>query len=534
MDIRSNRADITRRIFWAVSLILFSISGAARAADSLGVETSPDSALSVVLAQLPGSNISLDEAVTLALAHATQANDAKAAVQAARGAARSARGAFDPELFAQILRTDSHLPEASPFAGASLLKLKETDNSVGARILFGFGTRLEASLSGVRLESNSIYTTLNPQYSALGQLKLVQPLLRGFGPGTGAGRSAADHALESATAGYQDAALSVIASVEQNYWDLYAAERDFAVEQIVRDRAAAFLHDTELRAKAGLIGPDQVANASVFLADQEQQLLDRQENLDKISDQLASLIGQRPASPAARYRPSSEPPRNFAFGDIDSLVALTKKSNRSLKAAELQVASIRSLVTGARWNALPSLDLVGSLSTNGLSGTPQVVVSGTDTLTSSFGGGAGEAYKQSLRDNYPTWSIGVRLSYPIGSRLNGGERDRLHGELLRAEQQYIAVQRSVEDQVRVSYRELQNAKRRLEVAETGVKASEEQVRIGLLEYKAGRTTAFEIVRLAADLAAAQQRYSQALVRAAKAAADLRRLTSAGETVPEIS
>jgi outer membrane protein TolC len=57
-----------------------------------------------------------------------------------------------------------------------------------------------------------------------------------------------------------------------------------------------------------------------------------------------------------------------------------------------------------------------------------------------------------------------------------------------------------------------------------VDASLEQVRIGLIEYRNGRTTAFELVRLGADLAAAQQRYSQALVRGAKAAARLRHLT----------
>ncbi|HET7497986.1 MAG TPA: hypothetical protein VFM00_06775, partial [Candidatus Eisenbacteria bacterium] len=68
---------------------------------------------------------------------------------------------------------------------------------------------------------------------------------------------------------------------------------------------------------------------------------------------------------------------------------------------------------------------------------------------------------------------------------------------------------------------------RLDAARRGVAASIEQVRIGVLEYNYGRTTAFELSRLSADLAAAQQRYSQALVRTARAAAQLRYLTSGG-------
>jgi outer membrane protein TolC len=106
-----------------------------------------------------------------------------------------------------------------------------------------------------------------------------------------------------------------------------------------------------------------------------------------------------------------------------------------------------------------------------------------------------------------------------------GERQRLKGEADRAYQQYVAARRGLEEDVRASYRELLHAKKRLEAARTGVEASAEQVRIGMLEYQVGRTTAFELVRLSADLATAQQRYSQALVRAAKAAAELKKLTT---------
>jgi outer membrane protein TolC len=96
-----------------------------------------------------------------------------------------------------------------------------------------------------------------------------------------------------------------------------------------------------------------------------------------------------------------------------------------------------------------------------------------------------------------------------------------------AEQRAIATRRSLEERVRAAYRELEHASKRMETAESGVTASLEQVRIGVLEYRSGRTTAFELTRVAADLATAQQRFSQALVRTAKAYADLRRLTSEG-------
>ena len=74
-----------------------------------------------------------------------------------------------------------------------------------------------------------------------------------------------------------------------------------------RDRAEAFLAETEVRAASGLVGPNQVANARTFLAQQELLLFDRDELLGLRSDQLASLIGVRPESATPQYLPVDEP-----------------------------------------------------------------------------------------------------------------------------------------------------------------------------------------------------------------------------------
>jgi outer membrane protein TolC len=132
---------------------------------------------------------------------------------------------------------------------------------------------------------------------------------------------------------------------------------------------------------------------------------------------------------------------------------------------------------------------------------------------------------QALKRDFPSWSLGVEVTIPIGLRSGFGEQDRLDAEVAIAEQRRIQFARTLEDQVRSSYRELFHGQRRLKAAREGVAAAQEQVRIGLIEFQNGRSTAFELVRLGTDFAAAQQRYSQALVRSAKAAASLRQLTS---------
>jgi outer membrane protein TolC len=133
--------------------------------------------------------------------------------------------------------------------------------------------------------------------------------------------------------------------------------------------------------------------------------------------------------------------------------------------------------------------------------------------------------RQAMKRTYPTWSVGIEVTVPIGLRTGLGEQDRLDAEVIVAEQRQIQQSRIVEEEVRASYRDLLNGKRRLKAAREGVEAAQEQVRIGLIEFQNGRSTAFELVRLGADFAVAQQRYTQALVRSAKGAANLRQLTS---------
>jgi outer membrane protein TolC len=507
---------------------------AASAAELL--ETNPDSTLTVTIQKIEGAPISLDEAQRLALIQATRVREAEAAMRAARGTLRHESGAFDPELFFDAHRPGIDQPTASPFSGgdslpsgASVVRTTQTQASTGARVKLPTGTELSASLLTTKSETNSRFSFLNPEYDTDGVLSVKQPLLKGFGPGAWGDRSAAAREFEGARARYEDAILDVRAQVERTYWDLYAAERDYGVQLIIRNRAQALLDETRLRAGTGLIGPGAVANARVFLAQQEQAALDGEETLDQVSDRIATLIGKRPEPGAPRFKPTNEPPREFTVEPEESLVVRAVRESRELHGAERVLAAARARESGAWWNKLPALDLRGSLGGKGLSGTGRDFINPFTNLPDriNIDGGFDDTWSQVRKRDFPTWSAGLSLSIPIGFRSGAGDHQRLRAEADQAEQQMIATKRSLEERVRAGYRELVHASKRMEAAQGGVNASLEQVRIGTLEYRYGKTTAFELTRVAADLATAQQRFSQALVRTAKAAADLKRLTSEG-------
>ncbi|HYQ95599.1 MAG TPA: TolC family protein, partial [Candidatus Eisenbacteria bacterium] len=261
----------------------------------------------------------------------------------------------------------------------------------------------------------------------------------------------------------------------------------------------------------------------------EQALLDGEEALDRTSDQIATLIGRRPAAGSPRFKPTDEPPREFSIETEDVLVAKAVRESRELRGAERDLAAAQARKTGAWWNMLPTLDVRGYLGGKGLSGTGRDFINPFTGLPDKIDldGGFGDTWAQVRRRDFPTWSAGLSLSVPIGFRAGAGDHQRSRAEMEQAEQRMIATRRSLEERVRAAYRELDHASKRMDAAQGGVSASFEQVRIATIEFRNGRTTAFELTRVAADLATAQQRYSQALVRTAKAYADLKRLTSEG-------
>ena len=227
------------------------------------------------------------------------------------GTLRRERGTFDPEFFLNLNYSDQEIPSASFFAGATVLSTQQTDAATGLRLNLPIGTKLELSLNSTNLKTNSIFAFLNPEYNAFGSLSLRQPLLAGFTSSSRRDLTQAELLTESSKARFDQEVLRTNSTIEQAYWNLYAAERNYAVQKLTLESAEAVLKEAQLREKAGLVGPGQVANARTFWAQQKLLLIDREEQLDSQSDQFAVLIGMRPETGNLRFLTSDEPPSNF-------------------------------------------------------------------------------------------------------------------------------------------------------------------------------------------------------------------------------
>jgi outer membrane protein TolC len=503
-------------ILFAVLLV----PGVARSQAPVGAE--PDTSYLAGEPEPSLMGLTLDQTRRLAADNSPAARAALAAVRAARGARMKEAGVFDPTLTAADEQVSTDSPVTSPFAGSQIRQRSVTG---GLSWLSPIGTAIDLSVSRVRFETNAPFTTLPRERRMAARAEFVQPLLRGFGPAATRGDlRAADRDLESARQSLAAATLDLDANVENAYWSLYAAERQLEVQQLQRQRAAMFLREQLLRGRAGVVGPGAVAIARTFLAQQVATLIDARLAAGTAADRLAETVGLHPSA-GSRYHCLDEPPAPGPVEPLATLLTRALAANPSLLAARADSAAARTRATRAAWNAWPTLEAFGGYGTSGLAGTGQQVVFGTDTVGTVFDTGFSDAWSQVTGRDFPDWHFGLRVRIPIGWRSDRGEQQRQQGNYERAREALRARGLALESQVRAAYRETDVSQRELEAVRTLVAAAEEQARIARLEYQSGRATAYDLVNLEAELAGARFREAEVRVRVARAATELRRLTT---------
>jgi len=465
--------------------------------------------------------LTLEQAQKLGIANSPLTRAALGSLHSARGFRMSEAGAFDPVLVAANEQISINSPVSSPFAAS---ETRERLVTGGVSWLSPIGTSISVSMVQDKIESNAPFTTLPRERNARARVNFVQPLLKGFGTAATRGElRARDREVEAAERRYESAELQLSADVEASYWTLYAIERDLDARLRQRQSAAVFLRDQLLRGQAGVAGPAAVAAARTFLADQDAILLESRLAVRTASDRLAQAIGISPGA-NARLHANDDPIPPPALDPLEDVVRRAMVVNTELQAAEQDSIAALHRLKRAAWNAWPSIEAFGGYGGQGLAGTSQQLVFAGDTLGSASDTGFDHAWDQVWGDDFPEWNFGLRLVMPIPWRADRGEHERAQGEYERSREVLRARRLALETDVRTVYREAETARATLTALRELLSATQEQARIGRLEYQAGRATAYDIVDLEAQVAGAQLRMSQAMVRVARSRTELRRLT----------
>lgn len=354
------------------------------------------------------------------------------------------------------------------------------------------GTEYNIDFLNKRYRDDTGRLSFSPYYNSEYALTLTQPLFKDFGILVNrADITIANNNFEKSNQNLRKELIDVVSKTKQAYYNYVLYIEKYKTMQISLQRANDLLEITQKRQEKGLASSIDLLEAKTGVAEREDALLSIEKFLKLAEDNLkyeTNLIDD-PQLWHAQVEPLDKPEfKEDSANLIESLkTAFEFRPDYEAAKIELKNQNIRILVNE---NAtLPTVDLVGSISLNGLD----------------------KDYDQALKADYKKWSTGVRLSFPWGNKKARGDYEKAYltkKQLLisfeRLQQRIILEVRDVVRGVNTAQKQVATAKKRLETETARYEAIEQRFREGLV-------SAHDMLEYQEDLSDAETSYIQSLI-----------------------
>ena len=141
--------------------------------------------------------------------------------------------------------------------------------------------------------------------------------------------------------------------------------------------------------------------------------------------------------------------------------------------------------------------------------------------------GFGHIVNQLFRTDYPTWAVGLSVSYPIGQSSDEANQTRTRLEAQQAEQRVKGAEGRAIQQVRdAAWKVAMNA-RRVETARAVRELGEQRQDVEQKRFDVGMSTSFLVIQAQRDLAQARQNELASVLAYDLSLVDLEALQQAG-------
>jgi len=390
------------------------------------------------------------------------------------------------------------------------------------------GANYQFDFTNNRNKTNSKTAGLNPSYSSEFKLSLTQPLLKNFGVDLNKRNiHIANNDVDISDYEFKAKAIDVVSDVENTYWDFVFTLGDLEVKQKSLERAKDLQKRVKAQVLVGIMAPIETLQAESEVASREEFLLTAQDVIEDNQDKLKNILNIDFSSPEglSPIYPSSKADvlmEDFNFNEIVKM-ALANRPDYLAKKKDLENKDI--LVKYQENQIYPSVDLVGSLGINGLSGEAITITSGTFQGKSSYGGNYGNSLSDALSAKYYNWEFGVKFSYPLGNR---SAKSKLSASRLEKAQSILSIkglEKKIILEVRESARQLKTDSKRIKAATVAKKLAEEKLKAEEKKFEVGLSTSFNVLKFQEDLAEAQSNeiktiidYKQSRIRFRKSTA----------------
>jgi HAE1 family hydrophobic/amphiphilic exporter-1 len=428
----------------------------------------------------------------------------------------AAKAAWVPTLQTGLQRNSQLQPPTSLFSGSEGLETGSWSGSatVAQLMPWGGGSYVLGADSS-RTTTNNLISSLNPSLSARLQLAFSQPLLRDFRiDATRAAVDIAERTRSIADTRLQERIVSTSASAEEAYWSLFATMAQVDVQQQALDLALELERNNRARVDVGQSPPLDLVAAQAEVAQRRENLIVARTNVRRAEDRLRTLIidPNREDFWSVRLEPVERVPSAGAPPDIDAAVrrALAERTDLLRTRKELEISNTE--IEFARSETKPDLRLEANYLTDGAGGTRLLRTGGfPGTVTGSEVVSYGNVLSQVLGFDYPTWTVGMTFSYPLGKSAAEANLARARIEKDQRSARLRSLEFAVVREVREAALLLEQNQQRIETARLSSQLAAQRLEAEQKRFEVGMSTSFLVIQAQRDLAIARNSELQTLL-----------------------
>jgi len=274
------------------------------------------------------------------------------------------------------------------------------------------------------------------------------------------------------------------------------------------------VRQNQARVNLGDAPPLDLVQAQAEVANRRENLIRAQAAAKDAEDALRRLIAD-PADASfwqLHLEPVDQPEADVAPIDVDRAVAAALDGRYDLAIARQQLDNADTNLKFLGNQKLPDVRVEASYRGGGFGGTELVRTGAfpgtvTGTLNTGFGNVLGQLFSQ----DFPTWSVGVMVSYPIGQSAEEASFARAQVQRQQAAQSIESLKLQIVQGIRQAARQVQSTSERVDAARASQGLADQRVTVETKRFEAGLSTTFLVTQAQRDLVQAQVDLLQAML-----------------------
>lgn len=439
---------------------------------------------------------------------------------------------YRPTLTSTLSRQSTTNPSTQTISGAAagtgIENLVNTYNGGIAQNIRWGGGSVALTLNNNKQSTTSLTALFNPAYNTNWSAQYTQPLLRNFKiDNTRQQLVITKLNQDISETQLQATIINTVSNVRNAYWDLVFGVQSVEVARRSVDLADQLVRDNQTRVEIGTMAPIDVVQAQSQAATQRQNLAQAEgtRRTNELALKRLLVAGTSDPNWNATLVPTDRPEFVPQSVDLQAVVRRALENRTDLQIAKKNLTvndvTMKFLVN----QTLPQADLVARYGLVGQGGV-QYITSGSGinrVVTGEIPGGYTDALSSLFNRNYPTWSVQLNVSYPIGTSAQEASAARARVQVSQVAAQVKQLELQVATDVTNAATNVQNNVERVQAAQAARAFAERTLEAEQSKFEVGMSTNYFVVQVQRDLATAQNNELQAVLAYRKSLVELERL-----------